>query len=68
MLNLLDKVVTAMTNFIVVTTTITTTILVPVFLYTGIQSMIKQDMSTTVGCLISVCLLIYINKSIQGGH
>ena len=66
--NIIDRVATTMTNVIVVSTTITTTFLVPFFMYKGVHYFLDNNMTNTVMCLVSVYLLVQINKSIQGGH
>lgn len=66
--NIIDRVATTMTNVIVVSTTITTTFLVPFFMYKGVRYFMDSNMINTVMCLVSVYLLVQINKSIQGGH
>lgn len=66
--DILDRVAAIMTNLIVVSTTITTTFLVPFFMYKGVHYFLDNNMINTVMCLVSVYLLVQINKSIQGGH
>ena len=68
MLKILDKVASIVTNFIVVATTITTTLLVPIFLYQAIRVMRYTDVHSALVCLLSVFLLVKINHSIQGGR
>ena len=66
--DILDRVAAIMTNLIVVSTTITTTLLVPFFMFKGVHYFLDNNMTNTVMCLVSVYLLVQINKSIQGGH
>lgn len=68
MLKILDKVASIVTNIIVVATTITTTLLVPVFLYQAIRVMRYTDVHSALMCLLSVFVLVKINHSIQGGR
>lgn len=66
--DILDRVAAIMTNLIVVSTTITTTLLVPFFMFKGVHYFLDNNMTNTVMCLVSVYLLVQINKSIQGGN
>lgn len=68
MLKILDKVASTVTNIIVVATTITTTLLVPIFLYQAIRVMRYTDTYNALVCLLSVLVLVKINHSIQGGR
>lgn len=68
MLKILDKVVTTMTNIIVATTTIITTLLIPLVILRGIKNLSYTDNLGALISFISVAILIHINKSVQGGR
>ena len=68
MLKILDKVASTVTNIIVVATTITTTLLIPLAMFEGIIYILNNENIKALISLVSVSLLIHINKSIQGGR
>ena len=68
MLKILEKVVATITNLIVVTTTITTTLLIPLVIWRGTFSLFKNENIMALLCLLITTLLIHINKAVQGGR
>ena len=68
MLKIFDKVAATITNVVVVATTITTTCLVPVFLFHAIKVMKYSDIYSALVSLLAVFVLVKINHSIQGGR
>lgn len=68
MLKILDKVASTVTNIIVVATTITTTLLIPLVMFEGIIYILNNENIKALISFVSVSLLIHINKSIQGGR
>ena len=68
MLKIFDKVAATITNVVVVATTITTTLLVPVFLFHAIKVMKYSDIYSALVSLLAVFVLVKINHSIQGGR
>lgn len=68
MLKILDTVASIITNVIVVATTFTTTLLIPLVILNGIKSLLCTNNVEALISFLSVALLIHINKAIQGGR